>query len=105
MLFIHRYNKRRTRAASTRTTAIPRGSGNGTGADHYSPHGSVENGCDSSPTATQAPSNGVNGSARSSPHYVSGMNGLSFCAFYAMKFVTNHALGFHSWTYKLEPHT
>lgn len=69
---LERYNKRRTRAAPTRTTAIPRGSGNGAGADQYSPHGSVENGCDSSPTATQAPSNGVNGSARSSPHYVSG---------------------------------
>lgn len=59
-----RFGKRR----APRPRAIPRGPGPANGSDQYSP---LENGCDGSPTATQAPTNGVNGSARSSPLYIS----------------------------------
>ncbi|KAL9988510.1 hypothetical protein ACROYT_G002964 [Oculina patagonica] len=63
---LEKFGKRRP--TRPRPTAIPRGSGSGAGPDQYSP---LENGSDSSPTATQAPTNGINGSSRSSPHYIS----------------------------------
>ncbi|XP_074614028.1 roquin-1-like isoform X2 [Acropora palmata] len=65
-----RYRKSKTRVP--RPTAVPRGPGPVMMPDQYSPHGSIENGCDSSPTSTHSPTSVVNGSARSSPHYSSG---------------------------------
>lgn len=81
---IIRFSKRRTRGP--RPTTIPRGSGPGAGPDQYSPHGSIENGCDTSPTVTQAPTNAVNGGARSSPHYVTGMNQEEFSVLYKIQY-------------------
>ena len=65
-----RYRKSKPRVP--RPTAVPRGPGPVVVPDQYSPHGSIENGCDSSPTSTNSPTSVVNGSARSSPHYSSG---------------------------------
>jgi len=77
-IFPLRFSKRRT--TRPRPTAIPRGSGPGAGPDQYSP---LENGSDSSPTATQASTNGINGSARSSPHYISSGRNLEviYCTY------------------------
>ncbi|CAH3037646.1 unnamed protein product [Pocillopora meandrina] len=58
----------RRRAPRPRPSPIARGPGPSVAPDQFSP---LENGCDGSPTATQAPTNGVNGSARSSPLYIS----------------------------------
>ena len=66
----------RRRAPRPRPSPIARGPGPSVAPDQFSP---LENGCDGSPTATQAPTNGVNGSARSSPLYIS--PGKNYCEF------------------------
>ena len=60
--FNRRFGKRR--AQRPRPSPIGRGPAPSVAPDQFSP---LENGCDGSPTATQAPTNCVNGSARSSP--------------------------------------
>ncbi|XP_027038423.1 roquin-1-like [Pocillopora damicornis] len=59
---LEKFGKRR--AQRPRPSPIGRGPVPSVAPDQFSP---LENGCDGSPTATQAPTNCVNGSARSSP--------------------------------------
>lgn len=87
--FLLRFSKRRP--SRPRPCAIPRGPGPGAGPEQYSPHeySPHENGCDSSPTATQAPTNGVNGSSRSSPLYNSPGKNNYYCQ-YSQTSTNNH---------------